>query len=104
MRDALVYVGRRLVNLAVILWIAGTLNFVIPRLMPGDPIEQAFLTIAIGGGESRDVSAIKASYEAKLGLDQPILVQYANYWIGVATLDLGVSVIKFPARVTSVIG
>ena len=33
-----------------------------------------------------------------------MIVQYANYWIGVATLDLGVSVVKYPAKVTSVIG
>ena len=50
------------------------------------------------------MAALKASYEAKLGLDQPVIVQYANYWIGVATLDLGVSVVKYPAKVTSVIG
>ena len=104
MVDTLTYVGRRFVNLLVVLWIAGTLNFAIPRLMPGDPIEQAFLALEVRGGPSQDVAALKASYEAKLGLDQPVLVQYANYWIGVATLDLGVSVVKYPAKVTSVIG
>ena len=44
MVDTLTYVGRRFVNLLVVLWIAGTLNFVIPRMMPGDPVEQAFLS------------------------------------------------------------
>jgi peptide/nickel transport system permease protein len=104
MVDTLTYVGRRFVNLLVVLWIAGTLNFAIPRLMPGDPIEQAFLALEVRGGPSQDVTALKASYEEKLGLDQPVIVQYANYWIGVATLDLGVSVVKYPAKVTSVIG
>ena len=102
--DTLAYVGRRLVNLFVVLWIAGTLNFAIPRMMPGDPVEQAFLALAVSGGPTQDVAAVKAAYEEKLGLDRPILVQYANYWMGVATLDLGYSVIKYPARVTSVIG
>ena len=104
MMDTLTYVGRRLVNLFLVLWIAGTLNFAIPRMMPGDPVEQAFLALAVSGGPTQDVAKVKAAYEEKLGLDKPILVQYANYWIGVATLDLGYSVIKFPARVTSVIG
>ena len=104
MVDTLTYVGRRFVNLLIVLWIAGTLNFAIPRLMPGDPVEQAFLALAVRGGPSQDVAALKASYEEKLGLDEPVLVQYVNYWIGVATLDLGVSVVKYPTKVTSVIG
>ena len=104
MVDTLTYVGRRFVNLLVVLWIAGTLNFVIPRLMPGDPVDQAFLSLAMRGGRPRTSLPIKDAYEAKLGLDQPVLVQYANYWIGVATLDLGISVIKYPGKVTSVIG
>src|SRR4051812_8397427 len=104
MVDTLTYVGRRFVNLLVVLWIAGTLNFVIPRMMPGDPVDQAFLALAMRGGQAQNVAAIKDAYEKKLGLDQPVLVQYANYWIGVATLDLGISVIKYPAKVTSVIG
>ena len=72
MVDTLTYVGRRFVNLLVVLWIAGTLNFAIPRLMPGDPIEQAFLALEVRGGPSQDVAALKASYEEKLGLDQPV--------------------------------
>jgi peptide/nickel transport system permease protein len=103
MGDTLGYVGRRLVNLVVVIWIAGTLNFVIPRLMPGDPIEQAFQTLASQGAGRQDVAALKASWEKTLGLDAPIYIQYANYWTGIFTLNLGVSVAKFPTPVTTLI-
>ena len=53
MVDTLTFVSRRFVNLLVVLWIAGTLNFAIPRLMPGDPIEQAFLALEVRGRPSR---------------------------------------------------
>ena len=41
MSDAVRYIGRRFVQLVLVIWVAGTLNFVVPRLIPGDPIEAA---------------------------------------------------------------
>jgi peptide/nickel transport system permease protein len=104
MGDTFAYVGRRFLNLLIVVWIAGTLNFVIPRLMPGDPVEQAFTTMATLGQTQLDVNELKARWEKTLGLDAPVYVQYINYWTGIATLNLGISVAKFPVPVTSLIG
>src|SRR5436190_21594736 len=104
MADVLGYVGRRLVNLFVVLWIAGTLNFTIPRLIPGDPVEAAFNDLAIRGGATVNLVAVKQAYEEKLGLNATIPEQYAHYWLGIASLDLGVSIDRFPAPVTALIG
>ena len=90
MGDTLAYVGRRFLNLLIVVWIAGTLNFVIPRLMPGDPIEQAFTTLAIRGQTQLDVTELKARYGRRpSGWTRRSIVQYINYWTGIATLDLG---------------
>ena len=35
MADLLAYVGRRLIQLFLVIWVAGTINFIIPRLDPG---------------------------------------------------------------------
>ena len=91
MGDTFAYVGRRFLNLLIVVWIAGTLNFVIPRLMPGDPVEQAFTTMATLGQTQLDVNELKARWEKTLGLDAPVYVQYINYWTGIATLNLGIS-------------
>ena len=81
------YVGRRLGFFVLTLWAAVSLNFVLPRLMPGDPAEgllaqyphlqpQALhaLTTLLGGGYR-----------------QSLAVQYADYWKQVATFNFGIS-------------
>lgn len=98
------YLGRRLLNLVLVIWIAGTLNFMIPRLIPGDPVDRAFATMATRRGSSAaDVEALKARWNDTLGLSAPLHVQYANYWLGIARMDLGLSVASYPTKVTSVI-
>ena len=97
MASTLAYVGRRFLNLLIVIWIAGTLNFAIPRLIPGDPVQSAFATLAAQGGRANDIAVLKASWDKKLGLDAPLPVQYVNYWVGVATLDFGISVTRYPA-------
>jgi peptide/nickel transport system permease protein len=77
-------------------------NFVIPRLMPGDPVDLLIAKLGQRGPVSPDT---RASIEALLGTggDKPILVQYGDYLSNLATGDLGVSVTYFPATVSSII-
>jgi peptide/nickel transport system permease protein len=78
-----------------------TINFGIPRLIPGDPIEQKLNSmIATSGGQMGDVSAMAQAYREQFGLDQPVWKQYLNYWRGLARLDLGVSLERYPERVS----
>ncbi len=101
MADTFVYIGRRFIQLLIVIWIAGTLNFAVPRMIPGDPVESAFNALAVqGGSRSVDVVALKAAWNEKFGFDKPLIVQYINYWRGIATADLGVSVASFPQKVT----
>jgi peptide/nickel transport system permease protein len=96
MSDAVRYIGRRFVQLVLVIWVAGTLNFIVPRLIPGDPIEAALAKMQAQGGQSSfDAAALAASYAAKFGLDQPLWNQYLNYWTDLVKLDLGVSVVNF---------
>lgn len=69
---------------AVVLAIAVSLNFALPRLMPGNPVA------LIAGVEPTDLSpGDQERILAEAGLDQPILMQYLTYWGDVLTLDLG---------------
>jgi peptide/nickel transport system permease protein len=104
MSDMLGYIGRRFANLLVVIWIAGTLNFVIPRLIPGDPVEAAFNSLAVRGGQTNvDLVSVKKAYEEKLGLNATIPEQYAHYWLGIASADFGTSIDRFPAPVAGMI-
>ena len=73
----------------VTLWVVLTLNFLLPRLLPGDPLA------ALLDPESSDYvfnAEVRSALEAYYGLDQPLPVQYATYLAGVVTGDLGRSI------------
>jgi peptide/nickel transport system permease protein len=79
----------RVVAYLVTLWVVLTLNFLLPRLLPGDPLS------ALLDPESSDYvfnAEVCASLEAYYGLDRPLLAQYAAYLKGAVTGDLGRSI------------
>lgn len=72
------------------LWIVLTLNFLLPRLLPGDPLA------ALLDSESSDYvydAQVRASLEAYYGLDRPLTEQYVRYLTGIFTGDLGQSIL-----------
>lgn len=80
------------------LWAVATITFFAIRLIPGDPAE------AILGGPGSQASAeALAQARAEYGLDQPLLVQYAQYLARLAVGDLGRSY-ALRDSVVSVIG
>jgi peptide/nickel transport system permease protein len=101
MSEWLGYIGRRLIQLFLVIVVAGTINFLIPRLIPGDPVDTALASLAArGGSQSFDAAALKTSWNAKFGFDKPLVTQYINYWSDVAKGDLGYSLVNFPQPVT----
>ena len=90
---------------ALFVFIAVSVNFIIPRLLPGDPVQTALARLqSTGGAQNVDIQAISAAYRAKYGLDAPIWEQYINYWFDLLRFDLGVSFANFPEKVTTMIG
>ena len=95
------YVIQRFIVFLVMVWVAITLVFFLPRLAPGDPIEQKVLQMqTLSGNEMGDVNEIIDSYQKKFGLDQPIGRQYINYLGNLARGDLGYSLARYPSRVS----
>jgi len=81
-------------------WAAVTLNFFLPRLMPGDPATALFARF-----RGRLAPEAMEGLREAFGLtDAPLLQQYLTYLGHVLRGDLGVSVAYFPARVSDVIG
>jgi peptide/nickel transport system permease protein len=77
-----------------------SLNFLIPRLMPGDPASAMFARFQ-GQMAPEAMTALRASF----GLDQGSLpAQFVSYLKHVLTGDLGRSIAYYPAPVTEVIG
>jgi peptide/nickel transport system permease protein len=91
---------RRLVFYVISAWASITLNFAIPRLMPGDPA--AALVARFKGQMSPE--ALRALRHAFGLVPGGALTQYFTYLAHVARGDLGLSIAYFPARVSDVIG
>jgi peptide/nickel transport system permease protein len=85
------------------LWAAVTLNFVIPRMLPGNPVDILMAKLQQRGG-TVDPAARKA-YETLLGTggDGSVVQEYFSYLGNLLRGDLGVSVSAFPAKVSDVI-
>jgi peptide/nickel transport system permease protein len=94
------YFGRKLLIYAVTFYVAVTIDWVIPRFMPGDPI-QTMLSRASLRPEANQ--ALQAYYTNVFGLDLPVWQQYLNFWTALLHGDLGVSIWLFPQPVTKVI-
>lgn len=82
-------------------WAAITINFIIPRLLPSDPVQA--LIVRYKGQLSTD--AVQSLY-VLFGLDkhQSMWQQYWQYWGSLLHGDFGISFTFFPTPVSSVIG
>lgn len=96
------FIGR-LGFFVAIVWATATLNFVIPRIAPGDPIEDTVARLTAAGQSTEGADELIAAYRAQLGLDDPLVVQYFSYLKAIFTLDLGYSAALFPVRVSTLI-
>jgi peptide/nickel transport system permease protein len=103
-RDLARYIAIRFGQLVLIVVIAVSINFLVPRLLPGDPIETLIARLqSAGGSQEIDAQAITTAFRAKYGLDQPLVVQYVQYWSNLLRGDLGVSLSSYPQPVSTLI-
>jgi len=98
------YILRRLWTFLLIVWAAATINFVVPRLAPGDPIMAMIGRLEAQGGKVEDAARLINEYRAMFGLDDPIGVQYLKYLGAMSRFELGYSLTQFPVRVSEIIG
>ena len=92
---------RRLGFFVFTLWAALTLNFLLPRLMPGNPA-LAMLSKFHGQLGPGALHALEILFG--VNTDKSLAAQYVSYLHQIATGNLGVSLEFYPATVTSVIG
>jgi peptide/nickel transport system permease protein len=95
------YFGRKALIYALTLFVAITLNWLIPRFMPGDPVGQMLARNRVSNPDAAE--ALRAYYNEVFGLDQPIWRQYLNYWGELLQGNLGVSTWAFPKPVSEIV-
>lgn len=97
------YFLRRTGFFVATLWAAVTLNFLIPRLQPGDPAE-AIVSRLTGKSEAVDQRQVEAIRRLLGTPDGSLLSQYWDYLGELSHGNFGVSYTYFPYSVTEVIG
>src|SRR5438046_7883970 len=94
------YLVRRLEFFFITLWAALTINFILPRVMPGNPA-QAMLVRYHGRVSPQTIHTL----EVALGLNshQPIFQQYFQYLGNTLSGNFGTSVTFFPSSFGDVV-
>jgi peptide/nickel transport system permease protein len=87
----------------VVVWVAASLNFILPRLSDGDPVRTKLMQQAASGGAAQPgIETMVEEYQRKFGLDKPLWTQYFTYLGDVATFDLGYSIAAYPETVLGI--
>jgi peptide/nickel transport system permease protein len=96
------YLVRRLILFVVVVWVAATINFVLPRLSGGNAIRQALVQQAASGGYMQgNIDAMVEEFDKEFGLDKPLLQQYVTYLLDISHLEFGFSMANYPTRVST---
>ena len=87
----------------IVVLLAATANFAIPRMAPGDPIGAVLEELRARGASTGGAAEqeIVAAYRARFGLDQPVFTQYIRFLVNTLRFDLGYSISYYPQKVES---
>ena len=94
------YLTRKVFIYLVTFWVAVTIDWAIPRFMPGDPIERLLSRMQ---AQPAATEALTGYYTKAFGFDVPIWQQYLNFWAALFHGDLGLSIANFPTPVSELI-
>ena len=95
------YFGRKLFTYLITFFVAATIDWLIPRRMPGNPV--AGLMARQGGLSPEGAAALAQYYNNLFGLDRPMIDQFVGFWVSLGHGDLGRSVYAHGRPVTEVI-
>ena len=95
---------RRCGVFVVIIWLAASLNFFLPKLSGQDPVRTKLQQAAtLGGYVQSGIEEMAKIYEVKFGLDKPLWQQYLSYLGDVVRLDFNYSIANYPRAVSDMI-
>jgi peptide/nickel transport system permease protein len=99
-----VYIVKRFGVFLLIVWLAATLNFFLPKLSGQDPVRTKLLEEAsLGGYVHAGIEDMVKEYQKRFGLDQPLWRQYLTYLGAVSRGDLNYSIANYPRTVVGMI-
>lgn len=98
------YFGKKILWFIITFIAAVLLNFILPRLMPGDPVAVITAKAAQGMSEASAVKEIYEQYADEFGVNEPMIVQFFTYFGNALKGDFGLSFSQYPREVSDIIG
>src|SRR5699024_1862606 len=98
------FLSRRLGFYLFTAWAAITLNFLIPRFVPGDPAQDLLQNIRQQTGQTPTPDQIAAIQTFYGDPSENLLGQYLQYWVDIANFRFGTSLSEFPTPVSELVG
>jgi peptide/nickel transport system permease protein len=100
----LAYIARRFAVFLLIVWLAATLNFFLPKLSGQDPVRAKLLESAqLGGYVHAGLEDMVKEYDKRFGLDKPLWQQYLTYLRDTSHLDFNYSIANYPRTVREMV-
>jgi peptide/nickel transport system permease protein len=96
------YFGRKILIYLLTFFLAVTIDWMIPRFMPGDTVRNMLTRVSVSNSASA-MQAMYNYYSHLFGLDLPLWHQYLNFWSSLFHGSLGISTYLFPTPVTKVL-
>ncbi len=103
MKGYLKYFSGKLAWFFITFVCAFLLNFILPRLMPGDPVAAIVSRLAQGMSNATGVQAIYQQYADLFATNRPMIEQFFIYIRNVVNGDFGFSFSQYPRTVADVI-
>lgn len=103
MRLSASYIAKRFLSFVVVVWVAASVNFIVPRLAPGDPIGSMVARMELQGEIIENSAELIKVYREKFGLDGSLWDQYVSYLASAVRFDFGRSLSYFPRPVSDMI-
>ena len=104
MRNKKKYMLKKLGWYAITLVLAVMLNFLLPRLIKGNPVASIMNSLSSGMADTNLMKRMYETYMAQFGLDQPIWKQFAIYVGNLFRGEMGISFSQYPRDVADIIG
>ncbi len=95
-----IYLARKLSIYLLTFFVAVSIDWAIPRLMPGDPVSGL---IARLNADPTAAQEMHGYFTESFGLDDPLWRQYLNFWCGLLHGDLGPSIAYVGTSVSDLI-
>jgi len=97
------YVAKKVFWYGLTLIIAIGLNFILPRLIEGNPVSMIASKMTAGMTDSDSIKRVYETFTVEFGIDQPLWTQFGIYLKNLFTGNLGTSFGLYPKPVTDIL-